>query len=123
RTFAEGHTTIIRPSFPLHNQSEGRTFKGPNFAVKVEFSLHSDPQSAKPATAIYQGVLQNGMEQNRMQSTQPNRTKGKFSISSIRLKVTISRFPQNFSYLFRPKAERFKLLTISSIEKSNINDP
>uniref|UniRef100_A0A915HL57 Uncharacterized protein n=1 Tax=Romanomermis culicivorax TaxID=13658 RepID=A0A915HL57_ROMCU len=54
-----------------------------------------------------------------MQSTQRNRTNGKFSFRSVRLKFTVGRFPQNCSYPVRPKvdfqAERFKLLAIGSV--------
>uniref|UniRef100_A0A915JDR5 Ribosomal protein S16 n=1 Tax=Romanomermis culicivorax TaxID=13658 RepID=A0A915JDR5_ROMCU len=50
-----------------------------------------------------------------------NRRKGKFSFRSVRMEITVGRFPQNCIYPFQPKvdfqAERFKLLTIYSVEK------
>uniref|UniRef100_A0A915JC85 Potassium channel tetramerisation-type BTB domain-containing protein n=1 Tax=Romanomermis culicivorax TaxID=13658 RepID=A0A915JC85_ROMCU len=58
-------------------------------------------------------------ERKGMQSTERNETIGKFSFLSVRWWVTVGRFPQNYSYPFRPKmdfpAKRFKLLMIHSV--------
>uniref|UniRef100_A0A915L8C6 Uncharacterized protein n=1 Tax=Romanomermis culicivorax TaxID=13658 RepID=A0A915L8C6_ROMCU len=66
-------------------------------------------------------AFSDGMGRNVMQSTERNRTKGKFSFHSVRLEVTVGRFLHNCSYPFRLKvafqAERFKLLAICSIRK------
>uniref|UniRef100_A0A915JAY9 Uncharacterized protein n=1 Tax=Romanomermis culicivorax TaxID=13658 RepID=A0A915JAY9_ROMCU len=62
-----------------------------------------------------------------MQLAECNGTEGKFSFRSVRLEVTVGRFPQYCTYLFRPKvdfqAERLKLLTIRSVEKGKYKWP
>uniref|UniRef100_A0A915HYP3 Uncharacterized protein n=1 Tax=Romanomermis culicivorax TaxID=13658 RepID=A0A915HYP3_ROMCU len=50
-------------------------------------------------------------------------TEQKKNFRSVRLEVTVGRFPQNCTYPFRPEVdfegEHFKLLTISSVENGN----
>uniref|UniRef100_A0A915KSZ2 Uncharacterized protein n=1 Tax=Romanomermis culicivorax TaxID=13658 RepID=A0A915KSZ2_ROMCU len=62
-------------------------------------------------------------EWNGMQSTQRNRTEGKFSFYSVRLEDIVGPFPQNCSYPFRLKVDfqagRSKLLAISFPSKKS----
>uniref|UniRef100_A0A915ICC8 Ovule protein n=1 Tax=Romanomermis culicivorax TaxID=13658 RepID=A0A915ICC8_ROMCU len=44
-----------------------------------------------------------------MQSTQRNQTKQTLSFRSVRLEVTVGRFPQNFSYPIRPKLKVYQV--------------
>uniref|UniRef100_A0A915I069 Uncharacterized protein n=1 Tax=Romanomermis culicivorax TaxID=13658 RepID=A0A915I069_ROMCU len=67
---------------------------------------------------LYLPFRGNGTECNRHKVTELKR-----NFRSVWLEVTVGHFPQNCSYPFRSKvdlqAERFKLLTIGSVEKGN----
>uniref|UniRef100_A0A915J516 Uncharacterized protein n=1 Tax=Romanomermis culicivorax TaxID=13658 RepID=A0A915J516_ROMCU len=62
---------------------------------------------------------------NGMQLAECTRRKGQFSFRSVRLEVTVGRFPQYCSYHIRPKvdfqAEQFKLLTTRSVPSKKAN--
>uniref|UniRef100_A0A915K649 Uncharacterized protein n=1 Tax=Romanomermis culicivorax TaxID=13658 RepID=A0A915K649_ROMCU len=88
---------------------------------------NDDPLSVSSVDMMYMQMkygsyifaFSGGTERSGMQSMERNRTEEEFSSRLVRLKITFSRFPQNCSYLFRPKvdfqAERFKLLKIRSV--------
>uniref|UniRef100_A0A915L6L7 Uncharacterized protein n=1 Tax=Romanomermis culicivorax TaxID=13658 RepID=A0A915L6L7_ROMCU len=56
-----------------------------------------------------------------MQSTHRYGTKGKFSFRSVRLEVTVRRFPQNFSRPFRPKVDRKRQSANSCLNTGKIS--